>query len=90
MRLKTLGKTPIRIRKFTDHGPNTCFYGPHVDQSECRILQSHIIINIIPTMSIDLAQTEGSSSTVLEGSGRKSFESKSKIGIIFFPLNYTS
>ena len=44
MRLKTLGKSPVRIRKFTDHGPNTGFYGPHVDQSHCRILQSHIIM----------------------------------------------
>ena len=26
MRLKTLDKTPVRIRKFTDHGPNTGFY----------------------------------------------------------------
>ena len=42
MRLKTLGKNPVRIRKFTDHGPNTGFYRPHVDQSECRI-QSRII-----------------------------------------------
>ena len=43
MRLKTLGKSPFRIHKFTDHGPNTGSYGPHVDQSECRILQSRII-----------------------------------------------
>ena len=35
MQLKTLGKSPARIRKFTDHGPNKVFYGPHVDQSEC-------------------------------------------------------
>lgn len=26
------GKMPGRIRKFTDYGPNTGFYGPHVDQ----------------------------------------------------------
>ena len=47
MRLKTLGKSPVQIRKFTDHGPNTDFYGPPVDQSECRILQSHIIMSYI-------------------------------------------
>ena len=33
----------IRIRKFTDHGPNTGFYGPDGDQSECMIL--NIIID---------------------------------------------
>ena len=44
MRLKTPGKSPVRIQEFTDHGPNTGFYGPHVNQSECRTLQSHIII----------------------------------------------
>ena len=32
--IKNTGKKPC---------PNTGFYGPHVDQSECRILQSHII-----------------------------------------------
>ena len=25
-------------------GSNTEIYGPHVDQSECRILESHVII----------------------------------------------
>ena len=44
MRLKTLGKKPVRIRKFTDHGPTTGFYGPHVDQSECRF---HVINHVI-------------------------------------------
>ena len=37
MRLKTLGKSPVRVQKFTDHGPNTGFYEPQVDQSECRM-----------------------------------------------------
>ena len=41
--IKNTGKSPVRIWKFTDHGPNMGFYGPHVVQSECRILQSHII-----------------------------------------------
>jgi hypothetical protein len=31
-------------RENTDHGPDTHFTVDHVDQSESRILQSHIII----------------------------------------------
>ena len=52
MRLKTLRKSEVRIRKFTDHGPNTGFYRPHVNQSECRILQSHMIIKKYKTFSV--------------------------------------
>ena len=61
MRLKTLGKSPVPM-KFTDHAPNTGFYGPHVDQSECRILQSriiivypyyHIILKLLPEESVN-------------------------------------
>ena len=37
-----MGKSPVQVWKFTDRGPNTVFYGPHIDQSECRILESHI------------------------------------------------
>ena len=47
LKVRALLNKPVRIRKFTDHGPNTGFYGPHVGQSECRILQSHIIILFI-------------------------------------------
>ena len=48
--IKNTGKNPVRIRKFTGHGPNTGFYGPHVHQSECRIPQSHIIKKDIFTL----------------------------------------
>ena len=54
---KNTGKSPVRIRKFIDHGPNTGFYEPHVDQSECRILQSHIIRRIMCFLSVLLLCT---------------------------------
>jgi hypothetical protein len=31
----------------TDHGPDMGFYGPFVNQSEQRILKSHIINSVI-------------------------------------------
>ena len=39
-------RVPVPTSKVSIYGPrpNTGFYGrPHVDQSECRILQSHVI-----------------------------------------------
>ena len=35
-------------------GPSAEIYGPRVDQSECRILQSHIIISVIKFLVICL------------------------------------
>ena len=42
---------PVRIPKNTDHDPNTGFYGPLINQSECTIWQSQII-NVIFTYAV--------------------------------------
>ena len=49
-----------RIRKFTDRSPNTDFYGLAGDQSECRILESHVINSyIISQFGIFKQKVEG-------------------------------
>ena len=40
------------VQKNTDHGLNTGFYGPNVNQSESRILKSHIIKRFIGNFRI--------------------------------------